>query len=125
MTPSPSDAVLLIAHGSRRPEANADLLQLAEQVTKTGGYTIVEVSYLELTSPTIDEGGRECIRRGAQRVLMLPYFLSAGVHVVQDLETARQTLSKEFPHIEFRLCPPLGLHPLMVQIVLSRLQEVP
>lgn len=123
MTQPKTDAVLLIAHGSRRPEANADLRQLAEQVAKTGGYPIVEVSYLELTAPTIDEGGRECARRGAQRVLMLPYFLSAGVHVVEDLEAARHTLSKEFPHVEFRLCPPLGLHPLMVQIVLSRLEE--
>ncbi len=116
-------AVLLIAHGSRRPEANADLQQLAEQVRTTGGYAIVEVSYLELTTPTIDEGGRECVRQGATRVLMLPYFLSAGVHVVQDLEAARQALAAEFPHVQFRLCPPLGLHPLMTQIVLSRLQE--
>lgn len=120
---SPDTAVLLIAHGSRRPEANADLQRLAEQVTTTGGYAIVEVSYLELTTPTIDEGGRQCVRRGANRVLMLPYFLSAGVHVVQDLEAARLALGEEFPHVEFQLCPPLGLHPLMVRIVLDRLQE--
>lgn len=116
-------AVLLIAHGSRRAEANADLQKLAQQVATDGGYTMVEVSYLELTTPTIGEGGHACVRRGASRVLMLPYFLSAGVHVVQDLEAARLSLVAEFPQVEFQLCPPLGLHPLMTQIVLDRLQE--
>ncbi len=120
---SPDTAVLLIAHGSRRPEANADLQRLSEHVAIAGGYPIVEVAYLELTTPTIDDGGRVCVQRGASRVLMLPYFLSAGVHVVQDLEAARQSLGKKFPNVVFQLCPPLGLHPLMVQIVLDRLKE--
>ncbi len=119
----PMTAVLLIAHGSRRAEANADLHQLAQQLATTDAYAMVEVAYLELTTPTIADGGRRCVQRGASRVLMMPYFLSAGMHVVQDLEAARQTLATEFPHVEFRLCPPLGLHPLMTQIVLDRLQE--
>jgi sirohydrochlorin ferrochelatase len=54
---------------------------------------------------------------------MLPYFLSAGVHVASDLEAQRHQLALEFPHVNFVLCPHLGLHPLMVDIVLSRLQE--
>jgi sirohydrochlorin ferrochelatase len=123
MSSSSEIAVLLIAHGSRRPEANADLQQLVQQISSQGGYDIVESAYLELSSPTIPDGGRACVRRGANRVLMMPYFLSAGMHVVQDLEAARQALAAEFPDVQFDLCPPLGLHPLMTQIVLSRLQE--
>lgn len=116
-------AVLLIAHGSRRAAANADLLSLATDVARQGGYTIVETAFLELAEPDIPAGGRRCIARGARRVLMLPYFLSAGVHVSSDLEEHRQTLVAEFPGAEFILCPHLGLHPLMTQIVLDRLQE--
>lgn len=123
MSVSNDVAVLLIAHGSRRAEANADLQQLAKQVASQGGYEIVEIAYLELSPPTIPEGGRACVQRGANRVLMMPYFLSAGMHVVQDLEEARQALAAEFPDVRFDLCPPLGLHPLMTQIVISRLKE--
>lgn len=124
MPPSASQtAVLLIAHGSRRPSANEDLVQLAGLVAEQGGYEIVEVSYLELAEPTITTAGRSCVERGARRVLMLPYFLSAGVHVVTDLEDHRRELGKQFPGVEFILCPHLGLHPLMVDIVLSRLSE--
>lgn len=123
MTSSIRTAVLLIAHGSRRPEANADLYRLAELVAEEGRYPVVEVAFLELTSPTIPEGGQRCVERGGLRVLMLPYFLSAGVHVVQDLEAFRRQLAESFPAADFRLCPPLGLHPLLVQVVLKRLEE--
>ncbi|MBC8115801.1 MAG: CbiX/SirB N-terminal domain-containing protein [Candidatus Saccharimonas sp.] len=116
-------AVLLIAHGSRRASANADLVQLADLVAERGRFEIVEVSYLELLEPTISTGGRTCVERGARRVLMLPYFLSAGVHVVTDLEEQRHQLAAQFPDVEFVLCPHLGLHPLMAEIVLARLRE--
>lgn len=121
--PDPQTAVLLIAHGSRRAAANQDLVQLAQQVADSGGYQIVEVSYLELAEPTIAAGGRNCVKRGARRVLLMPYFLSAGVHVVNDMEEQRSALAAEFPQVEFLLCPHLGLHPLMVEIVLGRLAE--
>lgn len=124
MPNSPADtAVLLMAHGSRRSEANDDLIRLAKLVAEQGGYAIVQPSYLELAEPTIPAGGQICVAQGARRVLMLPYFLSAGVHVADDLETHRNELAAEFPEVEFILCPHLGLHPLMATIVLARLGE--
>jgi len=116
-------AILLIAHGSRRAEANADLVRLAELLARDPEFDIIETSYLELANPDIPTGGRKCIERGATIVRMLPYFLSAGAHVVEDLEAYRVTLSAEFPHARFELCPHLGLHPLMVEIVRQRLRE--
>jgi sirohydrochlorin ferrochelatase len=120
--PPPSTAVLLMAHGSRRPEANADLQALAAEV-RQAGYRVVEISFLELAPPDIPTGGRACVQPGIERVLMLPYFLSAGVHVVQDLESHRAALTTEFPQVDFLLCPPLGRHPLMLEIVLDRLRH--
>jgi sirohydrochlorin ferrochelatase len=120
-SPAPRTAVLLIAHGSRRAEANDDLVRLGQFVADRGGYEIVEASYLEIADPSIAAGGRTCVEKGATRVLMLPYFLSAGVHVVNDLKTQQNLLAAEFPDVEFILCPHLGLHPLMAEIVLERL----
>lgn len=117
----PGTAVLLMAHGSRRSAANQDLVILAQHLEQSHLYCRVQVSYLELATPTILEGARLCIHAGASRVLMLPYFLSAGTHVSQDLADLRTALVAEFPRAEFVLCPHLGLHPLMVQIVQDRL----
>lgn len=117
--------VLLIAHGSRRPEANQDLVRLADIVRARDVYPIVEIAYLELAEPTIPDGARACVRRGARRVLMLPYFLSAGAHVVEDLRRYRGELDAEFSGVDFRVCPPLGLHPKLVDVVFERLDEGP
>ena len=114
-------ALLLIAHGSRSTDANADLLHLAEKLR--GDYPIVVASYLELAPPTIDDGARECVARGASRVVLVPYFLSAGVHVRRDLTEARDRLAAEFPRVEFRLAEPLGRHPLLVEVVRERVGE--
>ena len=115
-------AVLLVAHGSRRAAANQDLLRLAGLIVERGEYPIVEVGYLELSEPSIPEGGRMCVSRGATKVLILPYFLSPGRHVVEDLTRFREQLLAECPGVDFELCPHLGLHPLMVEIVLDRLR---
>jgi sirohydrochlorin ferrochelatase len=121
--PEPT-AVLLIAHGSRRKAANDDLVHLANSLKARGVYPLVEIAYLELASPSIPEGGRACVAAGAKRVKMLPYFLSAGTHVASDLEEFRQQLMAESPGVEFELCPHLGLHPLMLEILLERLAGV-
>jgi sirohydrochlorin ferrochelatase len=115
-----STALLLIAHGSRLPEANADLELLAAALHARGPYSIVEGCYLELAEPDIDAGGAKCVAQGAARVLLVPYFLSAGMHVTCDLEAARARLAKRHPQVEFRLCEPIGLHPLMVDIIADR-----
>jgi sirohydrochlorin ferrochelatase len=115
-------ALLLIAHGSRQAEANADLEHLAAGLRERG-HVVVEPSYLELAEPDIDEGGRRCVEQGADRVVLVPYFLSAGTHVRRDLAAARDRLAARFPAVDFRLAEPLGRHPLLADVVHERARE--
>jgi sirohydrochlorin ferrochelatase len=117
-----SIALLLVAHGSSQPEANADLHHLAEALRQRG-YEIVVASFLELAQPDIAAGGACCVELGAAKVVMVPYFLSAGVHVRRDLTEARAKLAARFPHVEFHLAEPLGRHPLLTEVVLERVRE--
>jgi sirohydrochlorin ferrochelatase len=113
-------ALQLIAHGSRQPEANGDLHHVADEFRRLGEYAIVEASFLELAEPTIEQGGARCVEQGAERVVLLPYFLSAGVHVRCDLTEARARLAKRFPNVQFLLAEPLGRHPLLLEVVMER-----
>lgn len=113
-------ALLLIAHGSRRVEANADLDHIAEHIRIRGRYPIVGTAYLELAEPGIDAAASACVEAGATDVILLPYFLSPGVHVVEDLTAARDRLRERFPAIRFALAEPLGRHPRLVDVVEDR-----
>ena len=116
-------ALLLIAHGSRQPEANDDLNALADEMRRSGAYAVVAASFLELAEPTIEGAGRGCVEVGVDRVILLPYFLSAGVHVRRDLQEQRDRLAAAFPQVEFLLAEPLGPHPLLREIVVQRARE--
>lgn len=117
-------AILLMAHGSRRTEANQELHDLAQRLRAEDRHEIVVSSFLELAEPDIVAGGRVCVEQGAGVVLMIPYFLSAGVHLRRDLADARATLAEEFPDVEFRLGPPLGPSPLLDELVRRRIDEL-
>lgn len=118
-----SSAILLVAHGSRRSAANADLIQLAEMIANEVDDEIVETGYLELTEPTIPEGLRKCAKRGATSIAILPYFLSQGTHVTNDLADFRDQFLQEFPDVSCVVCPPIGLDAKLVDLMLMRLAE--
>jgi sirohydrochlorin ferrochelatase len=117
-------AILLIAHGSRRQSANDDLHELAARMAALGTYPIVEACFLELSEPDIPTAGQKCVSRGASRVLLIPYFLSAGVHLRRDLTTARDELRRLHPSVDFRLGAALGPHPLLDELVAERIREL-
>jgi sirohydrochlorin ferrochelatase len=116
-------ALLLIAHGSRQAEANDDLHALVRDLQHESDYAIVEAAFLELAEPSIQAAGKRCVVQGAQRVILVPYFLSAGVHVRRDLQEHRDRLAEEFSGVEFLLAAPLGPHPLLREIVLQRASQ--
>jgi sirohydrochlorin ferrochelatase len=113
-------ALQLIAHGSRQAEANADLQYFVEEFRRGGEYAFVEPSFLELAEPTIEDAGARCVEQGAEQVVLLPCFLSAGVHVQRDLTEARRSLAERFPEVEFLLAEHLGKHPLLMEVLKER-----
>ena len=115
-------ALLLIAHGSRHEAANADTRLLAAELAKHG-YPIAVAAFLELAEPDIDAGAKECVARGATEVILLPHFLSEGVHVRRDLSAARARLAERYPAVKFALAEPIGPHPLLLQVLIERAQE--
>ncbi|MEZ6066489.1 MAG: CbiX/SirB N-terminal domain-containing protein [Planctomycetaceae bacterium] len=118
-----SSAILLIAHGSRRPAANADLLEVARRLGERRPGELIEVAYLELAEPDIPTGARRCVERGAREVRLLPWFLSAGAHVRDDLERYRREFTELYDGVRFACCPPLGIDELMIDVLQKRLDE--
>lgn len=118
-----STALVVMAHGSREASANADLVALADSIRALQRYSHVVASFLELAEPEIRAACRECVERGATRVVMAPYFLSAGVHMKRDLTAIREEMASQYPGVQFILAEPLGRHPLLAQVVLQRAEE--
>ena len=117
-------SLLLIAHGSRRPKR----MPISSMWPSNCAIAVVIPSsrfrILELAEPDIETGAAVCVDRGATDVILLPYFLSPGKHVVEDLAAVRDRLQTRFPECRFVLAEPLGRHPLVIEILEQRAKEV-
>jgi sirohydrochlorin ferrochelatase len=79
--------LVLVAHGSRRESSNEEVRRVAAQLAEQAGetYAVVLAAFLELAEPLIPDGIEQCLDAGMDEVVVLPYFLSAGRHVVEDI----------------------------------------
>ncbi len=116
-------AILLMAHGSRIPEANDAAREIAAMVKEITGYEIVEVSFREQHLPNIQAGIDACVAKGAERVLLMPYFLFIGAHVREDLPEEMAEAKKRYPHVEFAMGTHLGVHRKLAEVVVERIAE--
>ncbi|WP_279384404.1 CbiX/SirB N-terminal domain-containing protein [Geotalea toluenoxydans] len=72
-------------------------------VKKMTGYDIVEVSFREQHAPNIQKGIDACVARGAERILLLPYFLYMGAHVLEDLPAELEEARQRHPQVEMAM----------------------
>lgn len=116
-------AILLMAHGSRIAEANDAARQIAAMLHEITNYEIIEVAFRELHEPNIQQGIDACVARGAQRILMVPYFLFMGAHVLHDLPEEIETAHKRHPGLVMEMGRHLGVDRKLAELVAQRVQE--
>ena len=112
-----------MAHGSRIPEANSAVNEIAGMVKQFAGYDIVEVSFRENHSPNIQEGIDSCVAKGAERILLVPYFLYLGAHVLEDLPKELEEARQRHPNVEMAMGKHLGVHKRLAKLVVDRIEE--
>jgi sirohydrochlorin ferrochelatase len=116
-------AILLMAHGSRIAEANDAAREVAAMVQQQTGYEIVEVAYREMHDPNIQQGIDTCVTKGAERILLMPYFLFMGAHVQHDLPEEIAAAQERHPGLIMAMGPHLGVHRKLAEIVVDRINE--
>jgi len=114
-------SLLLVAHGSRRAASNDEVRELTRHLAEqTGGeYGFVDCGFLELAEPSIPEGIQRCIDAGATQVVVLPYFLSAGRHVSEDIPAEVKPKQDEYPGIRICISEYLGAAQGITELLLT------
>jgi precorrin-8X/cobalt-precorrin-8 methylmutase len=126
--PSPAsvetfDAIILLGHGSRVPGADRSMLRVAEVLKEKGRYANVETCNMSRLGPHFEEIFEKCVRMGASKVLLLPYFLNEGLHMKLDIPEKMQEAIQGHPHVKLVFGKNLGFDPLLVQLVEKRIKE--
>ena len=66
--------------------------------------------------PRLDTPWRTLVRAGAQEILVLPYFLTLGIHLQRDLPKLVEKLAPRLRR-PVRVAPPLDGHPALGHIL--------
>lgn len=116
--------LLLIGHGTRDPQGRQTFLDFATAYQNLDQSRPVIPCFLELTTPTIQEGVTQCLEQGYTDLSALPLLLFAARHnkfdITNELDRARQ----HYPQVRFHYGRHFGIHPRILQLWNTRLAEL-
>jgi sirohydrochlorin ferrochelatase len=123
LPPADTIGVVIVDHGSRRPQSNELLLEVVEMFRRSGGYSIVEPAHMELAEPSLPVAFDRCVEQGAELVVVHPYFLAPGKHWKHDIPALAAEAASRHPGVRVLVTDPLGLHPLLVEVMRQRIAD--
>lgn len=116
---------LIVLHGSPKKEANLwDQFLSLLAVTFGRPREDFAIAFLQFGEPDIKSALRNLIEKGAKRIIVHPFFLSAGFHVTKDIPKILEEVMKENPKVEILYTRPLGMHEKLAEIVKERIEEL-
>src|SRR5205814_5706483 len=115
-------AVVVVSRGSSDPDANADLCKVVRLLWDSRGLGLVEPAFVSLARPSVTEALDRCVRLGAKRIAVFPYFLFTGV-LVDRIREQTGAWATEHPDVDVRPVAHLGADPRVAHLVLERHAE--
>ena len=111
---------IVFAHGSRVESANDAVRTVAVGLARAGGFLHVEAAFLELGQPDLQGAVNSLIQKGAGRIVVIPYFLTWGLHMERDISRLVEHISHSHKDLQVTMTPPLDGHPGLVSVLLDR-----
>src|SRR6476661_1657695 len=114
--------IIIVDHGSRREESNLMLEEIASLFAKRFAqmYEIVEPAHMEIAEPSIAAAYDKCVKRGAERVVVCPFFLGPGKHWTQDIPRLASEAAKQHPGTQYHVTRTLGIDDLILDLLEKR-----
>lgn len=113
--------IAIFAHGSSVESANEAVRIVTRRVAELGRFDAIETTFLEGGKPDLMEGVARLRERGVKRVVVIPYFLTLGLHLKRDLPKLVEEVRAAYPDLEdIRVTDPLDGHPTLAQVLLDR-----
>jgi sirohydrochlorin ferrochelatase len=114
--------IIVFAHGSRLEPANEAVRTVARQLAAAGGFETVEPAFLELGQPSLQGAVEALVAQGVHDILVVPYFLTLGVHLERDLPRIINQLASTLTGVKIRASAPLDGHPALLEVLLDRIR---
>ena len=103
-----TQALVLLAHGSRDASWRAPFEAIAAQVASAQPGLQVRCAYLQLCQPDLPQVVADLCAAGYQKITVAPLFLGVGTHMRDDIPALLAAVQSQQPGCCFTLLPTLG-----------------
>jgi sirohydrochlorin ferrochelatase len=114
--------IIVFGHGSSVESANDAVRLIAQKAAEEGHWPLFETAFLE-AAPRLHDAVAKLAAAGAKELVVLPYFLTLGIHLKRDLPKLVEDLAAQYS-LPIRVAPPLDGHPDLSRILVLRAAEI-
>lgn len=118
--------LLVVAHGSRRPESNCEVSGMRDKLAERSDeneFERIGVAFIEKSPPTVEEVIAAWSAEGVTEVLLVPYLLAAGSHAVTDIPRAVAALHLKHPQLKVTVTPHIGAAHGMAGLIMQHVRD--
>lgn len=115
--------IAIFGHGSSVETANQAVRDFTAQLGIRGKFPLIEPSFLEMGQPDLPEAVRRLVEQGATRIVVIPYFLTLGIHLKRDLPRIVAELQLIYSSVAVEITEPMDGHPALLDILIDRAKE--
>lgn len=119
-----SNGIIVFAHGSRVESANEAVRAIARDLLRSSGCDRVAAAFLELGTPDLETAADELVGAGVERLIIIPYFLTLGLHMERDLPCLVERIIEKHKGLQVEVTAPLDGHPGLVSILADRVRGI-
>lgn len=118
------EILLLIGHGSRDTEGNEEFLEMVERLRGKNPLQRIDAAFVELAEPDIKTALGRYADPAPKTVWIMPILFFAAGHSKVEIPEIVNEARRRIPHVAFHYGAPLGIHPILLDIVHERVAAV-
>ncbi|MBU3632910.1 MULTISPECIES: sirohydrochlorin chelatase [unclassified Polynucleobacter] len=112
-------AIILFGHGARDPRWREPFDRLATLWSAQHAGTPVELAFLEMMQPSLDEAVAALSAQGATQITVVPVFFGQGGHLRNDFPVLLDSCREKFPQITLSTTPAVGEDLAVLQAIID------
>lgn len=116
-------AVIILGHGSRVEGASEGMEKVAARLKEVHGFQTIEFCFMSMLGPNLPDTIEKVAAAGEKEILVMPYFLHSGVHILVDIPEMMRNEAEKYPGVRVVLGKNLGYDDALAELVLKRIQE--
>jgi sirohydrochlorin cobaltochelatase len=113
--------LIMAAHGSRKKESALEVASIAGKLAgkAKSEFDRVDHGFLQFSDPLLPEVIERAVAQGARQIVIFPFFISAGSHILTDIPELIEESARAYPGVEFSITRHLGAVESIEELILK------